>query len=252
MRNGEITLNDHVKMWCKGFYIGGATNARRCARALASHYVMIPVLQGLRKDHKANRNGDPNLGPKLRPLCAANKAPSAAFGGVVAKTVKAIADNVVKEGKGEVISTEEMKRLIEDSNKTRQRKPIQNNKLSIFSMDVTALYPSITSEMASRAAKDSIRTSNLIWKNISTKHLIRYVAICCDRDEIVRDKLGEVIPIAKPRTTLHSLSNPSKRARELDGKNQFDPPMRHPTPRERTKIIGHAISAGIRACMDHH
>ena len=96
--------------------------ARRCARALASHYVMIPVLQGLRKDHKADRNGDPNLGPKLRPLCAANKAPSAAFGGVVAKTVKAIADNVVKEGKGEVISTEEMKRLIEDSNKTRQSK----------------------------------------------------------------------------------------------------------------------------------
>ena len=119
-------------------------------------------------------------------------------------------------------------------------------------MDVTALYPSITSEMASRAAKDSIRTSNLIWKNISPKHLIRYVAICCDRDEIVRDKLGEVIPIAKPRTTLHSLSTPSKRARELDSENQFDPPMTHPTPRERTKIIGHASSAGIRACVDHH
>ena len=89
-------------MWCKSFYIGGATNARRCACTLAPHYVMIPVLQGLRKDHKADRNGDPNLGPKLRPLCAANKAPSAAFGGVVAKTVRAIADNVVKEGKGKL------------------------------------------------------------------------------------------------------------------------------------------------------
>ena len=37
------------------------------------------------------------------------------LGGVVTKTVKAIADNVVKEGKGEVISTEEMKRLLESS-----------------------------------------------------------------------------------------------------------------------------------------
>ena len=117
---------------------------------------------------------------------------------------------------------------------------------------MSVLYPSITSEMASRAVKDSIRTSNPIWKNISTKHLIRYVAICCDRDEIVRDKLGEVIPIAKPRTTLHSLFSSSKRARELDSENQFDPPMRHPTPREQTKIIGHDTSAGIRACMDHH
>ena len=61
VRKGEITLNDHVKMWCKCFNIGGATNARRCARALASNYVMIPVLQGLRKDHTADRNGDPNL-----------------------------------------------------------------------------------------------------------------------------------------------------------------------------------------------
>ena len=79
VRNGEITLNDHVKMWCKSFYIGGATNARSSACALAPHYVIIPVLQGLRKDHKADRNGDPNLEPKLRPLFAANKVPSAAL-----------------------------------------------------------------------------------------------------------------------------------------------------------------------------
>ena len=37
------------------------------------------------------------------------------LGGVVTKTVKAIADNVVKEGKGEVISNEVMERLLESS-----------------------------------------------------------------------------------------------------------------------------------------
>ena len=64
-------------------------------------------------------NGDPILGPKLRLLCAANRAPNAVLGGVVAKTVKAIAVSIVKKGKGEVISTEELKRVIEDSNKNR-------------------------------------------------------------------------------------------------------------------------------------
>ena len=141
------------------FSIGGGTSSkRRCARALISNYVTIPVLQGLRKDHKPNREGSEILGPKLRPLCAANRAPNAALGGIIAKTVKALSDNITDKANSEVISTEELKRKIEDVNKiiindtnTREklprknkRIPLQNNELVAFSMDVSALYPSIT------------------------------------------------------------------------------------------------------------
>ena len=42
-------------------------------------------------------------------------------------------------------------------------------------MDVTALYPSITAEMDTKAVQKSIRTSNLKWTNIDIKHLGRYM-----------------------------------------------------------------------------
>ena len=72
------------------FNIGGGTNVRRCKRALISNFTPVPVMEGLRKDHKGNINGDSVKGPKLRPLCAANRAPNAALGGIVAKVVKAV------------------------------------------------------------------------------------------------------------------------------------------------------------------
>ena len=101
--------------------------------------VTIPILQGLRKDHKPNRNGNPVLGPKLRPLCAANKAPNAAIGNLVARAAKAIGDSIATKVGGEVVSTEDLKHKIEDLNKktamayhreeskrTNKEKPNQN------------------------------------------------------------------------------------------------------------------------------
>ena len=47
----------------------------RINRALMSNYATIPPLTGLRKDHKPDLQGDPEIGPKLCPLCLANNAP---------------------------------------------------------------------------------------------------------------------------------------------------------------------------------
>ena len=119
MREAEKLLNNHARSWVGAFRIGDSTNQkRRCSRALISNYVTIPVLQGLRKDHKPDRNGDPILGPKLRPLCAANRAPNAALCNLVAKSAKALGDSISHLG-GEIISCEELKQKIEDVNRDR-------------------------------------------------------------------------------------------------------------------------------------
>ena len=68
----------------------GSGQPRQCRRALVGNYTTIPSLQGLRKDHKGDIGGDPVKGPKLRPLVAANKAPNAALGNLVAKIAKAV------------------------------------------------------------------------------------------------------------------------------------------------------------------
>ena len=192
VRKAEKVLNNHVRAWSGVFNIGeGIGQKRRCARALISNYVTIPVLQGLRKDHKPNIDGDPSIGPKMRPLCAANKAPNANLGNLVAKVSKAVGDTIADSG-GEVISGEEMKRKIEDVNKARRVKtfkerpyrnapPIQKpGELKVYSMDVSALYPSIQKDMASKAILEAVKLSNLEWKNLDITKLVQYVALTVD------------------------------------------------------------------------
>ena len=83
---------------------------------MVGNFVKIPTLQGLRIDHKPNLNGDPNKGPKLRPLAAANKAPNASLANLVSNITKAVGDNLSEVIGAEVISTEQMKREIEELN----------------------------------------------------------------------------------------------------------------------------------------
>ena len=73
MRKAKKLLNNHARSWVHIFNIGSSiSQMKRCSRALMANYVMIPSLEGLRKDHKPNIGGDTILGPKMRPLCAAN------------------------------------------------------------------------------------------------------------------------------------------------------------------------------------
>ena len=113
-------INVQARAWCKVFRIGeaaGSGQPRRCGRALVGYFNTIPTLQGLRKDHKGNIDGDSSKGPKLRPLAAANKAPNAALGNLVARVAKVVGDNIASKIGSEIISTEELKRDIDDVNK---------------------------------------------------------------------------------------------------------------------------------------
>ena len=61
VREIEKLFNNHTRAWSKIFGIGDSIGQRRrCTRALISSYVTIPVLQGLRKDHKPSWYNDPN------------------------------------------------------------------------------------------------------------------------------------------------------------------------------------------------
>ena len=73
----ENTLNNHARSWGQILNIGEASGTgqpRRCNRAMVGRFHTIPSLQGLRKDHKGHLDGDPNKGPKLRPLAADHKS----------------------------------------------------------------------------------------------------------------------------------------------------------------------------------
>ena len=119
VRKADKLLNVHSRAWCKVFCIGEAVGSgqhRRCGRALVNNFSTIPTLLGLRKDHKGDMDVNPIKGPKLGLLAAANKAPNAALGNLVAKLAKLIGDNISGRFGGKIISTQELKRDIDDVN----------------------------------------------------------------------------------------------------------------------------------------
>ena len=81
-----------------------------------SNFATIPTLQGLRKDHKGNIDNDAVKGPKLRPLAAANRAPNAALGSLIASIAKAVGDSITDSVGAEVVSTEQLKHDIQEMN----------------------------------------------------------------------------------------------------------------------------------------
>ena len=75
VRDAELKLNNEARSLARVINLGTAQgHLKKCTNTLVSNYATIPMLQGLRKDHKENKNNDPTLGPKLCPLATANQA----------------------------------------------------------------------------------------------------------------------------------------------------------------------------------
>ena len=120
IRAGEKILNNTSKAWIRMFNIGeGQGHGWRVNRALLSNYAPIPPLAGLRKDHKPLINGEPDLGPKLRPLCPANHAPNAPLSNIISRVCKGLADEMLERHGTEVVSTEELMYNISEANSKR-------------------------------------------------------------------------------------------------------------------------------------
>ena len=175
---------------------------------------------------------------------------------------------------GEIISTEELKRDIDEVNKKiaktwnsdreraesirksrRKSKPTaiqERDSLIVFGMDVAALYPSITRDMAKKAVMKAIKLSDTKWENVNVIDLVRAVAMTTDRNEIDRMELSEVVPVPKGTTTLKSFVEPGKAARSSNGDSQFYDAVRDPTNDEKEILIGIMISNTIETVMSNH
>ena len=107
-RDTETLVNNHSRVWSKILKIGKNNNQQSgCKDALLVDHANIPVLQGLRKDHNPPIDNDPIMGPKLRPLCAANKSTTAPLGNCMAKVVRAATDEIAEKTGTEIINIEE-------------------------------------------------------------------------------------------------------------------------------------------------
>merc|ERR1712105_110914 len=76
------------------------------------------LTNGLRKDHKVN--WDAENGPPLRPLCNAKLGPNAPLGNLVSNRLKPVKEYLVEEIGTEIITTEDLRRSLDDYNEGAQ------------------------------------------------------------------------------------------------------------------------------------
>ena len=135
---------------------------------------------------------------------------------------KVLANEIQSRINTEVASTEEMMYCISQANKKIQTRvtitqparermrrnpipPIQDTgKTVVVSMDVCALYPSISVSLAMRMITKTIKQSKLIWEEINLEILERYVSLTIDTDDLKKHKIIDCVPKAKATTTLQS------------------------------------------------
>jgi hypothetical protein len=266
IENAEKDINNSSRVWANILSIGHDINqAKRCKDTLIVDHPGVPVMQGYRKDHKAAIDGNETKGPPLRPLCAANMSLNAPLGGLMSKILKAVGDEASIETATEILSTEELCRAVEDLNKqlavnatdtdtsqSENERRIQSDIIVIGSMDAKALYPSVLDTMAGDAAEEAVTASKLEWKNVDSKHLVRFAALKVPRDVIEERGLGDVIPKPKTKTTINSYANPRGTAKQTNGENQFAHVRHVPNSSQVKQILGMAVKSTIEQCMNSH
>jgi hypothetical protein len=286
----EDELNNLSRVFAGVLKLGvNANQGQRCRETLISTMAAIPAMQGYRKDHKGDINGDKSKGPPLRPLCAANKSMNAPLGCLVSNILKSVGDEQSAKNRTEIMSTEELCREAEDVNRAiadettdridvehednvRRQQPrrtcnvnkvqnehivvkpkIQNLKKRIIgSMDAKALYPSIVKKLASSSAKKAIQETEMMIENVNITMLTRLVAMKTTVEEIEEEGLADVVPRPKARTTFRSFANPKGNSKRSEGSNQFEAAAREPTGEQVKKLLGMAVGTAIEECMDRH
>ena len=71
-------------------------------------------------------------------------------------------------------------------------------------MDVAALFPSITTELACKYIGEALAVSKLDFSSFNIEYLCKYVALCATEETIKCAKLWGKIAKPKSKTTLNS------------------------------------------------
>ena len=163
-------------------------------KASTSTDILPPVLYGLRKTHKTVEN--PTIGPKVRPVCAANIAPNSRLSHFLSMIINDFMD--AENHDGEVRSSEEMRAKFEAFNSLEN---IDKRFVRILSMDVKALYPSMSRSESRKAIIEMIVNSGVSVENVDFEEATKFIVVMYSQDDIELYGLSDVIPTRAKVTT---------------------------------------------------
>jgi hypothetical protein len=233
----------------------------RVKQACLSKYSKIPALDIMLKDHK----GGDNL--PTRPVCRSTESPNGILGDLISDYLKILADEKAAETGTEVRSTEEMCEALEEVNKkvreerkrrgenTDENNEIDNEiRIAVGSMDVSALYPSISIERAAKITEELIMSS-VLELSLNVDELSTHIVSTHTQEEIDKKGLSDVCPTrrfktgGRPGMTSHAMAGNEKQRME---NQSWIPPLRSPTPVEQRKMLAMMVTHSIKYVMENH
>ena len=272
----EKTIYAVSKALCRGLEVGGdGDNMERISESMKVVSGGVPVLQGLRKDHK--KGFDPAVGPPCRPLLNAKLGPNANLGNLIARVLRPLRKELAEETGTELLNTESLLHSMEVVNRQLhtarpgrtaeggrveggnvpqpqrafrrrgEREPnLQGEGLVVGSMDVSALYPSCKKASCCSMLVSLIRRSKLHFPKVHRETLLMFVALARRGERPA--ELEEFLPTPKPRTTLRSWH---KARQHLQFRAARRPAGEMNEDQER-QLVGMAVAAAVETVFDHH
>ena len=238
----ETLMNHHMRQFNKMFKVGSTHNHEdRVAGATMSTNTPAPPMYGLRKDHKSHDNKE--IGPPVRPVCGASESPNSRLSNFLSRIINDFADKIGIET--ECRSSEEMKAAFEQYNSGDEN---IREKCQVISMDVKALYPSMEVEEVVKAVREMVESSEDQPDDVDWWEVGKYLAVNMTKEEVERERLIHVIPSRKKgpnrKVSVAYLSNKQNEGNWTT--------TRMPGHIQRRKMLGIAVSLGVKACMSNH
>ena len=199
------------------------------------------------KDHKNVPEGH---NKPARPICGATCSHNGQLSHMLSIIINAIADHY--DTGTETDSTEDMIANINHFNSTNT-----NTNMTIISMDVKALYPSLDVKEVAKTVADIYIQSKLEIQGIEWEEACKYLALLLTPTEIDDLGLKEVVHQRKhkrgrpPGITTAEVGQRLHQPTEAKD-SVLNKPHRQPTKEEERKIMAKCLELMILACMQNH
>ena len=243
--NIENNINGHCIQFGRILKIGqNQGHWNRIKSALVNKFGHVPVLYGLKKDHKTVAAGQPT---PTRPVCGANDAPNAQLCHLLSTIVTAVANTMDEDLKTVARSTEEVITTIEEVN--AMDIPVE---IVIISTDAELMFPSLEIEIVARVAAEEFMNSKLDI-DMDWQELALYLAVTHTQQQLDQLGLSHVTHTRvhrtgpRPEITTEEIVN-----RNSDTVSKFRLPARVPTEDEQRKMFAVALENLIKTAMGNH
>ena len=246
----EKKMNGHAVMFARFLKMGEKwEHEKRIKQAITTYYGPIPMLFGLRKDHKKVAPEKRKEGPPTRPVCAASSSINGPLSHILSEVLNKLADEMDETIGTECRSTEEMVAGFENINNMERRKTV------VWSSDVKALYPSFKVEEVAKTISKEFEESKLEI-DVNDEELGLYIALVSNRERIESLGLTDVTSTWKNEgsrgqrpgiTTAEVMGGMKAKSKSL-----FNKPEWSPSKKQRKQMIALALEYGISTVMSNH